>query len=119
MKNRIDIKKLVIWLISAAFIIGAVIVAIIFRNGSGRAYQKYNDGVNYIDPDTIQLSDSSVTVSFSEVIFNRNIKLKHKYIKKNTICSVIDLECFNINYFKFEKKKTKAERMLEEFMNAL
>lgn len=71
MKNRIDIKKLVIWLISAAFIIGAVIVAIIFRNGSGRAYQKYNDGVNYIDPETIQLSDSSVTVSFSEVILSK------------------------------------------------
>ena len=35
---------------------------------------------------------------FSEAIFNRDIKLKHKYIKKNTICSVIDLECFNINY---------------------
>ena len=38
--------------------------------------------------------------SFSEVIFNRNIKLKHKYVKKNTICSVVDLECFNINYLK-------------------
>jgi len=36
--------------------------------------------------------------SFSEAIFNRNIKLKHKFIKRNTTCSVIDLECFNINY---------------------
>ena len=36
--------------------------------------------------------------SFSEVIFNKDIKLKHKYIKKNTTCSVIDLEYFNINY---------------------
>ena len=38
--------------------------------------------------------------SFSEVKFKRNIKLKHKYVKKNTICSVVDLECFNINYLK-------------------
>ena len=38
--------------------------------------------------------------SFSEVKFKRDIKLKHKYVKKNTICSVVDLECFNINYLK-------------------
>ena len=57
--------------------------------------------------------------SFSEVIFNRNIKLKHKYIKKNTICPVIDLECFNINYLKFTGKKTKAELRLEKFLKAL
>ena len=36
--------------------------------------------------------------SFAEAIFNRNIKLKHKFIKRNTTCSVIDLEYFNINY---------------------
>ena len=36
--------------------------------------------------------------SFSEAKFNKDIKLKHKYIKKNTTCSVIDLEYFNINY---------------------
>ena len=28
--------------------------------------------------------------SFSEVKFKRDIKLKHKYVKKNTICSVVD-----------------------------
>lgn len=38
--------------------------------------------------------------SFSEVKFKRDIKLKHKYVKKNTICSVVDLECFNNNYLK-------------------
>ena len=38
--------------------------------------------------------------SFSEVKFKRDVKLKHKYVKKNTICSVVDLECFNINYLK-------------------
>ena len=38
--------------------------------------------------------------SFAEEKFKRDIKLKHKYVKKNTICSVVDLECFNINYLK-------------------
>ena len=35
---------------------------------------------------------------FSEAIFNRDIKLKPKIIKKNTTLSIIDLEVFNINY---------------------
>ena len=35
---------------------------------------------------------------FSEAIFNRDIKLKPKIIKKNTTLSIIYLEVFNINY---------------------
>lgn len=35
--------------------------------------------------------------SFSEDIFNKTIKLKHRIIKKGNTFSVIDFECFNIN----------------------
>lgn len=40
----------------------------------------------------------SFTNSLSEVTFNRTIKLKHRIIMKNSTFSVVDFECFNIDY---------------------
>ena len=71
MKKKIDLKKILMLILSIVFILGAVFVAIIFRNGNDQVNQKYNDGVEYVDPNTIQLSDSNVTVSFSEVILSK------------------------------------------------
>lgn len=71
MNDKRDIKKLVMLLFSAVLIIGTVIMAVIFRGGSRLVNQKYKDGVDYIDPNTIQLSDNSMTVSFSDVILSK------------------------------------------------
>ena len=83
-----------------------------YKKRFSRFFNCYDNGLNYfanVSKDYVSMNIRDKTEkevvnpyfsfkdSFSKGIFNRDIKLKNKILKKNSIFSVIDLECFNIN----------------------
>ena len=52
-------------------VLASMVIIIVSRDSSEKKETAYEDGVEYIDPDTIKLVDSQAVVSFSEVILSQ------------------------------------------------
>ena len=63
-------EKRILQAICVILIIASVVVVVVFHKPESKTDASYEDGVEYIDPDTIVLVDSGAKVSFSEVILS-------------------------------------------------
>lgn len=65
------LKNIIAIVLSVALIVAAVLLVLLYKGGSDRSDLTYNDGTEYIDPNTIELGGSGVRVTFSEVILSK------------------------------------------------